>query len=123
MSQLAHHQDHDDLDVAVDEAVARAGGDLRLAVRTLARRQHELENVIALYIVQQFEKRGKKLVAGRVIQFMMPDEAIRRGKRDADRFPGVFVVQQEIDTDTGKVLEESFYLAKHGELPQQFREE
>ena len=36
---------------------------------------------------------------------------------------GVVAVQQTVDTDTGEVLEEPIVLAKHGELPQQFREE
>ncbi|HET7410044.1 MAG TPA: hypothetical protein VFJ13_07570 [Paracoccaceae bacterium] len=58
MSQLAVHQDHDDLDAAVEEAVVRAGGDLRLAIRTLARRQHELEDIIVRSVSAGYVRRG-----------------------------------------------------------------
>ncbi|MEC5293413.1 hypothetical protein VSX64_22625 [Aurantimonas sp. C2-6-R+9] len=76
-----------------------------------------------LYIVQQFEKQGKRLIAGQTLQFKHAASAIERANRDASRFPGVVAVQQTVDTETGEVLEEPTVLARHGEVPQEFREE
>jgi hypothetical protein len=70
-----------------------------------------------LYIVQQFEKQGRRLVQGRQMDFKTADEAIKRAERDAGRAAGVIAVQQKVDTETGEVLEEPVILAQHGELP------
>lgn len=47
----------DMLDEAVERAVAAAGGDLRMALRALAIRQHELENVIATTVSAGYVRR------------------------------------------------------------------
>lgn len=76
-----------------------------------------------LFIVQQFEKQGKKLVAGRALDFPSSEAAVGRAERDAKRFAGVVALTQTVDTDTGEVLEEPVVLARHGELPKEFAEE
>lgn len=76
-----------------------------------------------LYIVQQFEKQGRRLVAGRQIPFKTAAEAKARSDRDAERMAGVIAIQQTVATDTGEVLEGPVVLAAHGELPQEFRAE
>lgn len=73
-----------------------------------------------LFIVQQFEKQGRRLIAGRQMQFKTAGEAKSRAERDAERTAGVVAIQQMVDTDTGEVLEEPIVLAKFGELPQEF---
>ena len=70
-----------------------------------------------LYIVQQFEKQGRKLVQGRQMEFKSADEARSRAERDAARVAGVIAVAQKVDTETGEVLEEPEVLAHHGEIP------
>lgn len=70
-----------------------------------------------LYIVQQFEKQGRRLVQGRQMDFKTADEAIKRAERDAGRSASVIAVQQTVDTETGEVLEEPVILAQHGEVP------
>lgn len=70
-----------------------------------------------LYIVQQFEKQGRRLVQGRQMDFKTADEAIKRAERDASRSAGVIAVQQTVDPETGEVLEEPVILAQHGEVP------
>lgn len=70
-----------------------------------------------LYIVQQFEKQGRRLVQGRQMDFKTAVEAIKRAERDAGRSAGVIAVQQTVDTETGEVLEEPVILAQHGEVP------
>lgn len=75
-----------------------------------------------LFIVQQFEKQAKRLIAGRQMDFKTAQEAIGRADRDASRVAGVVAIQQVIDTDTGEVLEEPVVLARHGELPSEFNE-
>lgn len=70
-----------------------------------------------LYIVQQFEKQGRRLVQGRQMDFKSADEAIKRAERDAGRTAGVIAVQQTVDTETGEVLDEPVILAQHGEVP------
>lgn len=70
-----------------------------------------------LYIVQQFEKQGRRLVSGRQMDFKSAEEAIKRAERDAGRTAGVIAVQQTVDTETGEVLDEPIILAQHGELP------
>lgn len=74
-----------------------------------------------LFIVQQFEKPGRKLVAGRAIEVRSADAAIMRAERDAGNYVGVVALTQTIDTDTGEVLEEPVVLARHGELPHEFQ--
>ena len=76
-----------------------------------------------LFIVQQFERQGKKLVAGRAIEVASEDAAVLRAERGADRFAGVVALTQTVDTDTGEVLEEPRVLARHGELPAEFSAE
>jgi hypothetical protein len=49
---------HDELDAAVDEAVAQAGGDLLAAIRNLARRQHEMEHRLQADVSAGFVRRG-----------------------------------------------------------------
>lgn len=73
-----------------------------------------------LYIVQQFEMMGKKLVAGRVMEFKSADEAIARADRDASRMAGVVALAQTIDLDTDEVVETPEVLARHGSLPAEF---
>ncbi len=75
-----------------------------------------------LFIVQQFEMMGKRLVAGRQMDFKTAEEAVGRAERDATRVTGVVAVQQVVDTDTGEVLEEPVILARHGQLPAEFSE-
>lgn len=60
MSQFALHQTPDELDLAVDQAIAGAGGDLRLAIRNLARRQHEFEAVISSSVSSGYVRRRPK---------------------------------------------------------------
>ncbi len=76
-----------------------------------------------LYIVQQFERMGNKLVAGRVMEFKTADEAIARADRDASRMAGVVALAQTIDLDTDEVVEVPEILARHGDYPAEFREE
>ncbi|WP_152046329.1 hypothetical protein [Aureimonas psammosilenae] len=76
-----------------------------------------------LFIVQQFERRGKKLTAGRSVEYRTADEAIARAGRDSEKFAGVVALTMTIDTDTGEVLEEPKVLAKHGEVGKEFQEE
>ena len=73
-----------------------------------------------LYIVQQFERMGNKLVAGRVMEFKTADEAIARADRDASRMAGVVALAQTIDLDTDEVVETPEVLARHGSLPAEF---
>ena len=73
-----------------------------------------------LFIVQQFEKQGKRLVAGRAIEVGSADAAVLRAERGAERYAGVVALTQTVDTDTGEVMEEPRVLARHGELPQEF---
>lgn len=75
-----------------------------------------------LFIVQQFERSGKRLVAGRLMEFKTAAEAQGRAERDAARITGVVAIQQTVDTDTGEVLEEPIVLARFGELPPEFGE-
>lgn len=75
-----------------------------------------------LYIVQQFETFGKKLIAGRALDFPSAVAAVARADRDAARFPGVVALTQTIDTDTGEVLEDPVILARHGQLPAEFQD-
>ena len=70
-----------------------------------------------LFIVQQFDRVGKKLVAGRQMDQPSADAAAARAERDAARCAGVVAIQQTIDTETGEVLEEPVVLAKFGDLP------
>ncbi len=49
---------HDELDAAVNEAVAQAGGDLLAAIRNLARRQHEMEHRLTAEVSAGFVRRG-----------------------------------------------------------------
>ncbi|MBB3937301.1 hypothetical protein [Aureimonas phyllosphaerae] len=55
-----------------------------------------------LFIVQQFERMGKRLVAGRLMEFKTATEAQRRAERDVARTAGVVALQQTVDTDTGE---------------------
>lgn len=75
-----------------------------------------------LFIVQQFERSGKRLVAGRQMDFRTAEEAAGRAERDATRVSGVVAIQQTVDTDTGEVLEEPVVLARFGDLPAEFNE-
>ena len=73
-----------------------------------------------LYIVQQFEKQGRRLGAGRVMQFKTAEEARSRADRDGNRLGivvGVVAVEQTVDVDTGEILEEPIILARHGTVP------
>ena len=74
-----------------------------------------------LHIVQQFEKQGKKLIAGRAMEFKTTREAVARAERDAERVAGVDALTQVVDADTGEVMEEPVILARHGELPAEFQ--
>ena len=76
-----------------------------------------------LFIVQQFERQGKKLVAGRSVEYRTAPEAVARAERDAGKFAGVVALQTTLDTDTGEVLEEPVILARHGEVTREFQEE
>ncbi|WP_294642477.1 hypothetical protein [uncultured Aureimonas sp.] len=73
-----------------------------------------------LFIVQQYERSGKRLVAGRMMEFKTAAEAQGRAERDAARTAGVVALQQTIDTDTGEVVENPVVLARYGELPAEF---
>ncbi|MFD2237131.1 hypothetical protein [Aureimonas populi] len=74
--------------------------------------------VQTLYIVQQFEKQGRKLVKGRALDFRSAAEAVARAERDAVRFAGVVAVTVTVDTETGETLEDPVILAQHGEVPE-----
>lgn len=73
-----------------------------------------------LFLVQQFERIGKRLVAGRQMEFKTAGEAAGRAERDATRTVGIVALQQTIDTDTGEVVEDPVVLARYGELPADF---
>ena len=73
-----------------------------------------------LYIVQQFEIMGKKLVAGRVMEFKSAAEAAARAERDASRVAGVVALAQTVDLDTDEVVETPKILARFGQLPAEF---
>ncbi|WP_062225882.1 hypothetical protein [Aureimonas frigidaquae] len=73
-----------------------------------------------LFIVQQFERKGKRLIAGRLMEFKTAEEAEGRAERDATRTVGVVALQQTIDTDTGEIVEDPVILARYGELPADF---
>lgn len=73
-----------------------------------------------LFIVQQYERMGKRLVAGRLMEFKTAADAQGRAERDAARTAGVVALQQTIDTDTGEVVEDPVVLARFGELPSEF---
>jgi hypothetical protein len=73
-----------------------------------------------LYIVQQFEIMGKKLVAGRVMEFKSAAEAAARAERDASRVAGVVALAQTVDLDTDEVVETPEILARFGQLPAEF---
>ena len=75
-----------------------------------------------LKLVQPFERQGKRLIAGRLMDFKTAEEATGRAERDAQRFVGVVAVQQSVDTETGELLEEPVILARYGELPPEFAE-
>lgn len=70
-----------------------------------------------LFIVQQFDRIGKRVVAGRQMEQPSAEAAAARAERDASRCTGVVAVQQTVDTETGEVLEEPIVLARFGELP------
>lgn len=76
-----------------------------------------------LFIVQQFERQGRKLVAGRAVEYRTAPEAVARAERDAGKFAGVVALTTTLDTDTGEVLEEPVILARHGEVSREFQEE
>jgi hypothetical protein len=76
-----------------------------------------------LFIVQQFERRGKKFAAGRSVEYRTADEAIARAERDREKFAGVVALTMAVDTDTGEVVEEPKVLARFGEVGREFREE
>ncbi|WP_062015455.1 hypothetical protein [Aureimonas sp. AU4] len=76
-----------------------------------------------LFIVQLFERSGKRLIGGRALDFRTADEAVARAERAASTAVGVVALQHSIDTDTGEVLEEPIVLSRFGEVPAEFREE
>ncbi|KAB0676324.1 hypothetical protein F6X38_21575 [Aureimonas leprariae] len=76
-----------------------------------------------LFIVQQFERRGKKFTAGRSVEYRTAAEAIARAERDAEKFAGVVALTMAVDTDTGEVVEEPKVLARFGEVGREFRDE
>ncbi len=53
-----------------------------------------------LFIVQQFERMGERLVSGRQMEFKLAAEAQGRTERDSARTAGVIALQQTMDTDT-----------------------
>lgn len=69
------------------------------------------------WIVQAFERKGRKLQPAPPTQCKSDDEAISRAERDARRFAGVIAIRQVADDETGEVSEEPVILATHGELP------
>lgn len=75
-----------------------------------------------LFIVQQFERMGKRLVSGRTMEFKTAAEAQGRAERDAVRTVGVVALQQTVDTDTGEIVEDAIVLARYGELPAELAE-
>jgi hypothetical protein len=91
----------------------RGGGD------RAPRQENEMPEK-TLFVVQQFERMGKRLVAGRLMEFKTAAEAQGRADRDATRTAGVVALKQTIDTDTGEVVEDPVVLARHGELPAEF---
>ncbi|GGE11088.1 hypothetical protein GCM10011390_32680 [Aureimonas endophytica] len=76
-----------------------------------------------LFIVQQFERRGKKLNPGRSVEYRTEAEAVARAERDAAKFAGVVALTLTVDTDTGEVVEEPRVLARFGEVGKEFQEE
>lgn len=69
------------------------------------------------HIVQQFERQGKRLVAGRSMQFGSAEEAIARAERDAARCDGVAAITQRYDDTTDTLDDEPEILAVHGQVP------
>lgn len=76
-----------------------------------------------LFIVQQFEHSGKRLIAGRALGFRTADKAVARAKEASATAVGVVAIQHTVDTDTGEVLEEPVVLSRFGEVPAEFRKE
>ncbi|SMC43371.1 hypothetical protein SAMN06297251_102161 [Fulvimarina manganoxydans] len=75
------------------------------------------------FVVQAFEKKGKRLLAVQPTQCRSDDDAIGRAERDAKRFAGVVAFRQVADDETGEVLDEPVVLARHGELPANMADE
>ena len=75
------------------------------------------------WIVQAFEKVGRRLQPAPPTQCKSDAEAIARAERDAKRFAGVVAIRQVADDETGDVADEPVILAKHGELPGNIAEE
>ncbi|MDY8110413.1 hypothetical protein U0C82_14820 [Fulvimarina sp. 2208YS6-2-32] len=75
------------------------------------------------FIVQAFEKKGRRLVAAQPTQCRSEAEAIGRAERDARRFTGVVAFRQVADDETGEVVDEPVFLARYGDLPQELSDE
>lgn len=76
-----------------------------------------------LFITQQFRRQGRKLMPAQTLQFRSARDAVARCDRDAVRMAGVVAFTQTVDDESGEVLEEPAVLARHGELPAEFRED
>lgn len=75
------------------------------------------------YVVQPFEKKGRRLIAAPATQCRTDDEAIARAGRDAKRYAGVVAFRQVADDETGETTDEPVFLARHGELPSDMSDE
>ena len=60
MQPFALRQTSDELDQAIEQAVAQADGDLRSAIRDLARRQHDFGTAITGRVSAGYARRGLK---------------------------------------------------------------
>lgn len=75
------------------------------------------------YVVQPFEKKGRRLTAAPATQCRSDGEAIARAERDAKRYAGVVAFRQVADDETGETTDEPVFLARHGELPAEMNDE
>ena len=75
------------------------------------------------FVVQAFEKKGKRLLPTQPTQCRSDEDAIGRAERDAKRFAGVVAFRQVADDEPGEVLDEPVVLARHGELPANMADE
>ncbi|WP_019998569.1 MULTISPECIES: hypothetical protein [Aureimonas] len=75
------------------------------------------------FIVQQFERSGKRLIAGRVLDFRKAEEAVARAERASSTAIGVVALQHTVDTETGEVLEDPIVLSRFGDVPAEFTDD
>ncbi|MEN3791709.1 hypothetical protein [Fulvimarina sp. MAC3] len=75
------------------------------------------------FIVQAFEKKGRRLVPAQPTQCKSAQEAVSRAERDTARFAGVVAFSQVADEETGETMDEPEFLFRQGDLPQEMSDE